>query len=80
MVKNNIEIDVKIKCIEQGKTQAKVAEEIDEIYDDVDKEDIVLDYIDQCNTIFRKFGVEPHVPDYPDSMKPFPGRKIWKDT
>ncbi len=53
---------------------------IDEIYDKVDGEDIVLDYIDQCNTIFRKFGVEPHIPDYPDSMKPFLGRKIWKDT
>ncbi len=29
MVRNNIEVDVKIKCIEQGKTQAKLAEEID---------------------------------------------------
>ena len=29
MVKNNIELDVKVKCIEQGKTQAKVAKEID---------------------------------------------------
>ena len=29
MVKNNIEIDVKVKCIEQGKTQAQVAKEID---------------------------------------------------
>ena len=29
MVRNNIEIDVKVKCIEQGKTQAKLAEEID---------------------------------------------------
>jgi len=53
---------------------------IDEIYDDVDREDIVLDYIDQCNTVFRKFGVEPHIPDYPESMTPFFGRKIWKDT
>ena len=53
---------------------------IDEIYDNVDRADIVLDYIDQCNTIFGKFGVEPHIPDYPDNMKPFLGRKIWKDT
>ena len=53
---------------------------IDEIYDKVDREDIVLDYIDQCNVIFRKFGVEPHIPDYPESMKVFLGRKIWKDT
>ena len=29
MVKNNIEVDVKVKCIEQGKTQSKLAEEID---------------------------------------------------
>jgi len=28
MVKNNIEIDVKIKCIENGTTQARLAEEI----------------------------------------------------
>ena len=29
MVRNNIEVDVKVKCIEQGKTQAKLAEQID---------------------------------------------------
>lgn len=29
MVKNNIELDVKTKCIEQGKTQVRLAEEID---------------------------------------------------
>ena len=29
MVKNNIELDVKTKCIEQGKTQAQIAEEIE---------------------------------------------------
>ena len=29
MVRNNIEVDVKTKCIEQGKTQVKIAEEID---------------------------------------------------
>ena len=29
MVRNNIDVDVKVKCIEQGKTQAKLAEEID---------------------------------------------------
>ena len=28
MVRNNIEVDVKVKCIEQGKTQVKLAEEI----------------------------------------------------
>ena len=29
MVKNNIEIDVKVKCIEEGTTQAAVAEQIE---------------------------------------------------
>ena len=29
MVRNNIEVDVKVKCIEQGMTQTKLAEEID---------------------------------------------------
>lgn len=28
MVKNNIEVDVKVKCIEPGKTQVHIAEEI----------------------------------------------------
>ena len=28
MLKNNIEVDVKVKCIEAGITQAKLAEEI----------------------------------------------------
>ena len=29
MVRNNIEVDVKTKCIEKGKTQVQIAEEID---------------------------------------------------
>lgn len=28
MLKNNIEVDVKVRCIEEGKTQAEIAEEI----------------------------------------------------
>ena len=27
---------------------------LDEIYDQVDRKDIVLDYVEQCNTIFNK--------------------------
>ena len=53
---------------------------IDEIYDKVTREDIVLDYIVQCNSIFAKFGITPTIPDYPDALKPFLGRKIWSDT
>ena len=29
MVRNNIELDIKTKCIEQGKTQVQIAEDID---------------------------------------------------
>lgn len=53
---------------------------IDEIYDRVNREDIVLDYIDQCNSIFSKFDIEPSIPDYPKVMDKFLGRKVWKDT
>ena len=53
---------------------------IDEIYDKVTREDIVLDYIAQCNSIFAKFGITTRIPDYPDALKPFLGRKIWSDT
>lgn len=28
MVRNNIEVDVKVKCIESGKTQVQIAEKI----------------------------------------------------
>lgn len=53
---------------------------IDEIYKLVSREDIVLDYIDQCLTIFDKFGKHPHVDDYPKELQPYLGRKIWKDN
>lgn len=28
MIKNNIEVDIKVKCIESGKTQVQIADEI----------------------------------------------------
>ena len=52
---------------------------IDEIYDAVTREDIVVDYIDQVQTIMRKFGVTPVCEDYPKQLYPFMGRKIWMD-
>lgn len=55
-------------------------EKIDEIYQWVTRDDIVLDYIDQCLTIFDKFDKHPHLEDYPDVLKEFLGRNIWKDT
>ena len=51
---------------------------IDDIYDQVTREDIVLDYIDQCNMIFNKFGVDPQIPDYPKELESFLGRKFGK--
>ena len=53
---------------------------INEIYNIVTKDDIVLDYIDQCLTVFNKFGVKPDIPDYPEVLKKYLGRSIWKDT
>lgn len=52
---------------------------IDEIYDDVTREDIVLDYIEQTRTIMYKFGVTPVCEDYPKELRLFMGRKIWTD-
>ncbi|MDE5893184.1 MAG: ATP-grasp domain-containing protein [Acetatifactor sp.] len=52
---------------------------IDEIYDVVTREDIVVDYIVQVQTIMRKFGVTPVCEDYPKELYPFMGRRIWKD-
>lgn len=53
---------------------------LDDIYDSVSREDIVLDYIKQCNEVFHKFGVSPQIPDYPDAFNQFLGRKVWRDT
>ncbi len=56
-------------------------ESLDDIYDVVTKEDIVLDYIQQCDTIFEKFGYKNvHIDDYPDCLKKYLGRNIWHDT
>lgn len=52
---------------------------IDEIYDAVTADDLVLDYIDQVQTILGKFHVKPSCEDYPAELRPFMGRKIWTD-
>lgn len=54
--------------------------ESSEIYDWVVREDVVIDYINGSDYIFKKFGVTPYVPDYPEAMEEFLGRKIWEDT
>ena len=55
-------------------------ESVDEIYDWITHDDIVLDGITQCRYVFKKFGKEPHLEDYPKVLEPFLGRKIWNDT
>ncbi|MCR5608382.1 MAG: ATP-grasp domain-containing protein [Lachnospiraceae bacterium] len=53
---------------------------IEDIYDKVLREDIVLDYIDQVNMIFNKFHATYKVEDYPEVLNKYLGRKVWKDT
>jgi hypothetical protein len=60
--------------------EIKKYEKIEEIYNLVTDVDIVLDYIDQCLTIFNKFGVRPELPNYPECLKSYLGREIWTDT
>ena len=52
---------------------------IEEIYDIVEDGDIVIDYIDQTQAIFRKFGIDYSFDNYPEVLSEFLGRKIWKD-
>ena len=88
-IKTYADKDIQSTLISQERLQARVREMgaeivpyhlIDEIYESVERQDIVLDYIDQCNAIFRKFGVTPRIPDYPDVFKEFMGRRVWRDT
>lgn len=54
---------------------------LDDVYNQITKEDIVVDYIQQCENVFAKFNVlNPHVDDYPECLRKFLGRKIWRDT
>lgn len=44
------------------------------------KGDIVLDGIEQVNYVLDKYDIKPPLMDYPEPLKPYLGRKIWKDT
>lgn len=54
--------------------------QVDEIYDEVSDQDIVVDFIGPCQYIFNKFGALKIIDDYPECLREFLGRKIWKDT
>lgn len=53
--------------------------EIGDIIDRVERTDIVLDYVDQCRSVFAKFDVLSDLPDYPEELGKIMGRKVWKD-
>lgn len=53
---------------------------LEDIISNISFDDICIDYIDECHRVFHKFGKTPLLPDYPDVLKPFLGRKIWHDT
>ena len=48
---------------------------LDNVYNQITKEDLVVDYIQQCENVLN-----PHVDDYPECLRKFLGRKIWRDT
>lgn len=52
---------------------------IDEIYDKVTRDDIVIDYIDQIQYILDKFGCNYSFPNYPDCLNKYMHRKVWYD-
>lgn len=54
--------------------------DIKDIYYSISAEDIVIDYIDQVEWIMKKFHKAPYLEDYPDILKPYMGRNVWKDT
>ncbi|GHN25125.1 ATP-grasp domain-containing protein [Lactobacillus delbrueckii] len=53
---------------------------IDEIEEKIGPEDIVLDYIEQCQWVFKEFGHPTYMDCYLEILKPFLKRKIWRDT
>ena len=69
-----------MKIAEIREIPAKDLPLAEKIKEYVTEEDIVLDYIDQCLTIFDTFGKRPHLDDYPEVLKPYLGRTIWTDT
>ena len=44
---------------------------IDEIEEKIGPKDIVLDYIEQCQWVFKEFGHPTYMDCYPEILKPF---------
>ncbi len=67
-IPHNINIVNAMYGFRELETEIVPYHEVDDIAYRVDREDIVLDYIDQCNYIYLKFDVVPEIPDYPDLL------------
>lgn len=52
---------------------------LDDIYDQVTREDIVVDYVQQTQEMLKKFGVLAGIENYPRELRSFMGRKVWTD-
>ena len=55
-------------------------ENVQEIENDFTSDDILIDYIDECRYILKKFGVEPKFDTYPTELSKYLKRKIWFDN
>lgn len=53
---------------------------VNEIIEKYELGDLVLDGVDQVQYCLDKFNIKPQEFNYPDILKPYLGRKIWKDT
>ena len=60
--------------------EVKPYHDLEDIINKVTEQDIVLDYMDACESVLQRFGVKPDMPTYPDVLRAFFGRRIWTDT
>lgn len=47
---------------------------------DAKKEDVVVGGIGSCQAVLRRLGIQIPQIDYPESLTPFLGRKLWRST
>ena len=80
LVPANINISNAFYGFNQLGVETILYESMEEIYNWVTKEDIVVSFIDEVLTVLGKFGVTPDVIDYPRELKDFYKRYIKKVT
>ena len=78
LVPANINISNAFYGFNQLGVETILYESMEEIYNWVTKEDIVVSFIDEVLTVLGKFGVIPNVIDYPREFKDFYKRDITK--